>query len=404
MTSEDKTSASCDCCGCCASYEDCCPWRRKKEKERFAQVEYHVLTKSHVGEWPLGQGQPAKSFTMPQEQADLNYALLQRWGSQESLSRLPGKTVITQQPMGRDSRSSSSGAQASTHISTPSDYSQSDSERSPEIDFLLYYNISTQSLTVHLQRARHLPPKRHKNFVILLYLSPKTQTGDTLQSNVLQDTPDPIINKSIVFQDLKPDEVRDQTLVFQLYNGSTMGNLVGGVTLPLADADLYGMSCTLKIDLDREKIKAVNRGDLLLSLVYHQQTHTLKGIILKLANLKRQDVAIGLADVYIRIWLLNKGKRTKKWKSSVKQKVPTPVFNEPFEFDIKGESSDIHDVTLELIVMEQDRFSRDVTMGVVYIGMGVPHHTGQQHWEQVIAQPGSRISNWHPVLPVTPSL
>ena len=165
-----------------------------------------------------------------------------------------GKTVITQQPLSRDSRGSSSGAQASTHTSSPAD-SRSDSETSPEIDFLLYYNITNHSLTVHLQRARHLPPKHHKNFVILLYLAPKTQTGDTLQSNVLQDTPDPIINRSIIFQDLKPDEVRNQTLVFQLYNGSTMGNLIGGVTLPLADADLYGMSCTLKIDLDRERIK-----------------------------------------------------------------------------------------------------------------------------------------------------
>ena len=34
-----------------------------------------------------------------------------------------------------------------------------------------------------------------------------------------------------------------------------MGTLVGGVTLPLSDADLYGMSCTMNIDLDREKIK-----------------------------------------------------------------------------------------------------------------------------------------------------
>ena len=43
--------------------------------------------------------------------------------------------------------------------------------------------------------------------------------------------------------------------MFQLYNGSTMGTLVGGVTLPLSDADLYGMNCIMKIDLDRERIK-----------------------------------------------------------------------------------------------------------------------------------------------------
>lgn len=108
-------------------------------------------------------------------------------------------------------------------------------------------------------------------------------------------------------------------------------------------------------------------------------------------------------DVYIKIWLLNKGKRTKKWKSSVKQKIPTPVFNESFKFDL-GEAANIHDLALELVVMEQDRFSRAVTMGVVYIGMGVPHHTGRQHWQHLIAQPSSRISNWHPILPVSATL
>ena len=76
-----------------------------------------------------------------------------------------------------------------------------------------------------------------------------------MQSTVLKDGPEPVINRSVNFKDLKPDEVREQTLVFQLYNGSTMGTLVGGVTLPLSDADLYGMSCTMNIDLDREKIK-----------------------------------------------------------------------------------------------------------------------------------------------------
>ena len=128
-------------------------------------------------------------------------------------------------------------------------------ENAPEIDFLLFYNTSSLSLTVHLQHARHLPPKLHKNYVILVYLVPKTQSGDTLQSKVLEDSTNPAINQSIVFRHLKPDEVRRQTLVFQLYNGSTMSDLIGGVTLSLSDADLYGMNCSMKIDMDREKVK-----------------------------------------------------------------------------------------------------------------------------------------------------
>lgn len=247
MSSEKKLSLLCGCC-CCSS---CCG----RKKERFSDIGYEVIPKSYKSQWPLGTAHSGKSFTMPQGQSDLNYALLQQWGSQEVLSRSPGQMVITQQPMGRESRGSSAGAESLKSTYSLPSFGSKSHDQSPEIDFLLYYNISNFSLTVHLQRARHLPPKTEKSFVILLYLAPKTQTGDTLQSNVLQDTPDPIINRSIVFQDLKPEEVREQTLVFQLYNGSTMGNLIGGVTLPLSDADLYGMNCTMKIDLDRERIK-----------------------------------------------------------------------------------------------------------------------------------------------------
>ena len=166
--------------------------------------------------------------------------------------------MIVHQPVrvrgSRTSSVASYGSSTSSRALSSSAESQQPA-REPEIDFLLYYNTSSHCLTIHLQRVRYLPPKSHKNFVLLLYLAPKTQTGDTLQSTVLQDSPEPVINRSIVFRDLEPEEVRGQTLVFQLYNGSTIGTLVGGVTLPLSDADLYGMNCTMKIDLDKEKIK-----------------------------------------------------------------------------------------------------------------------------------------------------
>ena len=81
------------CCSCCTSYRSCC-FHRLKKKERFADIEYDVLSKSpNVTKWPLGQGASGKSYTMPQEQSEINYALLERWGSQEILSRPQGKAV-----------------------------------------------------------------------------------------------------------------------------------------------------------------------------------------------------------------------------------------------------------------------------------------------------------------------
>ena len=43
----------------------------------------------------------------------------------------------------------------------------------------------------------------------------------------------------------------------------------------------------------------MNSGDLLLSLLYQRRSNTLEGIVLKLANLKKQGIAIGLAGRHV---------------------------------------------------------------------------------------------------------
>ena len=104
-------------------------------------------------------------------------------------------------------------------------------------------------------------------------------------------------------------------------------------------------------------------------------------------------------DPYVKTWMLHKGSRSQKWKSSIKRNTLNPIYNEAFRFDISG--MDMKDVALEVLMMEYDRFSRDSVVGVVYLGHNVPHSTGKQHWDQIIAQPNYSISNWHTILPST---
>ena len=53
---------------------------------------------------------------------------------------------------------------------------------------------------------------------------------------------------------------------------------------------------------------------------------------------------IFLADPYIKIHFIYKGKRKKKWKSTVKKNTLTPIFNESFLFEMsRGMNiSDVH--------------------------------------------------------------
>ena len=88
-------------------------------------------------------------------------------------------------------------------------------------------------------------------------------------------------------------------------------------------------------------------------------------------------------DPYVKIYLIHKGKRHTKWKMSVKKNTLLPVFNEAFKFDISN--MEIKDVSLEVHVMDYDRFSRNDVVGVVHIGESVDHKSGREHWTEMIS-------------------
>lgn len=81
------------------------------------------------------------------------------------------------------------------------------------------------------------------------------------------------------------------------------------------------------------KIRAQGRGELLTSLCWQPAASRLTVVLLKARNLPRMDVT-GLADPYVKIYLLFNGQRIAKKKTHVKKRTLSPVFNESFAFDI----------------------------------------------------------------------
>lgn len=71
----------------------------------------------------------------------------------------------------------------------------------------------------------------------------------------------------------------------------------------------------------------------MISLCWQPAATRLTVVLLKARNLPRMDVT-GLADPYVKIYLLYNGQRISKKKTHVKKRTLSPVFNESFAFDI----------------------------------------------------------------------
>ncbi len=97
----------------------------------------------------------------------------------------------------------------------------------------------------------------------------------------------------------------------------------------------------------------------------------------------------------MKIYLVHRGKRITKWKTSIKKNTLFPVFNESFVFDVS--MRDLSEISLEVVVMDYDRFSANDLVGVIIIGENSPHKSGRSHWNEIIASPKHRVSHWHSI-------
>ena len=100
-------------------------------------------------------------------------------------------------------------------------------------------------------------------------------------------------------------------------------------------------------------------------------------------------------DPYVKLYLLHNGERKAKWRSSIKRNAPNPEFNEQFQFVIRSYPMD--ELSLSVVVMDYDRFSRDEVIGVAMVSKTSNDPPCQRMWCEVISSPGQQIAQWLPL-------
>ncbi|XP_055377681.1 synaptotagmin-4 [Condylostylus longicornis] len=288
------------------------------------------------------------------------------------------------------------------------------------IVFKLRYLTEKNALVVSIVRCRGLPGKPGPSGTgdIPTGMNGKTQTATDpyvklqllpekqhkVKTRVVRNTRNPVYDEDFTFYGLDLQDLSTMSLHFVVlsFDRYSRDDVIGEVVCPLNTIELKQIE-NQQIALSKEiqprslKIRAQGRGDLLLSLCWQPAAARLTVVLLKARNLPRMDVT-GLADPYVKIYLLYNGQRIAKKKTHVKKRTLSPVFNESFAFDIpttEGSGASLDNVSLELMLLDWDRVTKNEVIG--RLELGGPRCTGSalNHWNELCNLPRRQIAEWH---------
>uniref|UniRef100_A0A672FBW4 Synaptotagmin n=1 Tax=Salarias fasciatus TaxID=181472 RepID=A0A672FBW4_SALFA len=230
-------------------------------------------------------------------------------------------------------------------------------------------------------------------YVKVLLLPDKKKKFDT---KVHKKTLNPVFNETFVFK-VPYEELGGKTLVMSVYDYDRFSkhDVIGEVKIPMNTIDL-GRPIEEWRDLESaDQEEPEKLGDICISLRYVPTAGKLTVCILEAKNLKKMD-ACGLSDPYVKIQLLQGGKRLKKKKTTVKKNTLNPYYNESFSFEIPLEQ--MQKILVAVTVFDYDKIGKNDAIGKIFVGSKATG-LGLKHWSDMLANPRRPIAQWHALQP-----
>jgi synaptotagmin-1 len=260
------------------------------------------------------------------------------------------------------------------------------------IQYKVEYDFSAGILTVHITKAEELPAMDIGGLsdpYVKLYLLPERKRK--YETKVHRKTLNPIFNESFKFE-VPYGDVMTKTLVFAVYDYDRFSkhDAIGEVRLPVCQMDLAQAK---EIWKDLQSIVGDGKylGDICFSLRYVPNSGKLTIVVLEAKHLKKMDVG-GLSDPYVKIALMQNGKRLRKKKTSIKKCTLNPYYNESFSFEVPYEH--IQRVQLLITVVDYDRVGASEPIGKVLLGCD-QKGPELRHWSEMLASPRRPVAQWH---------
>ncbi|GLV33022.1 Synaptotagmin 1 [Carabus blaptoides fortunei] len=226
-----------------------------------------------------------------------------------------------------------------------------------KLQYKLEYDFNSNSLSVTVIQAEDLPALDMggtSDPYVKVYLLPDKKKK--FETKVHRKTLSPVFNETFTFKNVPYAEAMNKTLVFAIFDFDRFSkhDQIGEVKVPLCQVDL---AQTIEEWRELQSVEGEGGqdnklGDICFSLRYVPTAGKLTVVILEAKNLKKMDVG-GLSDPYVKIALMQNGKRLKKKKTSIKKCTLNPYYNESFTFEVPFEQ--IQKVNLMVTVVDYDR-------------------------------------------------
>ncbi|XP_010709177.1 synaptotagmin-12 [Meleagris gallopavo] len=194
---------------------------------------------------------------------------------------------------------------------------------------------------------------------------------------------------------LDPTALEEDSLRFSVFGiDEDERNVSTGVAeLKLSDLDLTVRPFNAWLYLQDMNKTVDTVGEILLSLSYLPTAERLTVVVVKAKNLIWSN-GKGTADPFVKVYLLQDGRKISKKKTAVKRDDTNPVFNEAMIFSVPAIV--LQDLSLRVTVAESGEDGRADNTGHVLIGPAASG-MGITHWNQMLATLRKPVSMWHPL-------
>ncbi|XP_063165079.1 synaptotagmin-1 isoform X2 [Candoia aspera] len=270
-------------------------------------------------------------------------------------------------------------------------------EKLGKIQYSLDYDFQNNQLLVGILQAAELPALdmggTSDPYVKVFLLPDKKKKYET---KVHRKTLNPVFNEQFTFK-VPYSELGGKTLVMAVYDFDRFSkhDIIGEYKVAMNTVDFGHVTEEWRDLQSAEKEEQEKLGDICFSLRYVPTAGKLTVVILEAKNLKKMDVG-GLSDPYVKIHLMQNGKRLKKKKTTIKKNTLNPYYNESFSFEVPFEQ--IQKVQVVVTVLDYDKIGKNDAIGKVFVGY---NSTGAElrHWSDMLANPRRPIAQWHTLQP-----